>query len=107
MPEGDVISVVATAAYKEHVTTEIELRVSGTGLGMTHDVLGRASDPYLTTKMSGLGGLGLPMVMRFEQEAGGSLFLESEPGRGTTAALRLPIHADRRPTIDLVANSGD
>jgi signal transduction histidine kinase len=57
---------------------------------MTKEVLRRASNPFFTTKGSGLGGLGLPMVNRFAQEAGGRLQLESEPGRGTVATLRLP-----------------
>jgi signal transduction histidine kinase len=91
LPDGGVISLVVTAVYDEHAATEIELRVSDNGLGMTKDVLQRASDPFFTTKASGLGGLGLPMVNRFAQESGGRLHLESEPGRGTVATLRLPI----------------
>lgn len=101
MPEGGVISVVATAIHEDHVATGLELRCSDTGLGMSEDILRRASEPYFTTKMSGLGGLGLPMVKRFAQESGGRLHIESEPGRGTTATLRLPIPADRATTVDL------
>jgi signal transduction histidine kinase len=91
MPDGGVISIVATAIYDEHAATEVELRVSDNGLGMTRDVLRRASDPFFTTKVSGLGGLGLPMVKRFTQEVRGHLHLESEPGRGTVVTLRLPV----------------
>jgi signal transduction histidine kinase len=58
---------------------------------MTEDVLRHASDPFFTTKASGLGGLGLPMVKRFAQEARGHLHLESMPGRGTVVTLRLPV----------------
>jgi len=93
MPDGGLISIIATAIYDEHAVTEIELRVSDNGLGMTEDVLRRASDPFFTTKASGLGGLGLPMVKRFMQEAHGHLYLESEPGRGTIVTLRLPIES--------------
>jgi len=101
MPDGGVISVVATAILEDHKVTGLELRCSDTGLGMSEDVLRRASEPYFTTKTSGLGGLGLPMVNRFAQDAGGRLHLESEPGCGTTAILRLPIPASRGRTIDL------
>ncbi|CAN7143203.1 sensor histidine kinase [Rhizobium sp. LjRoot254] len=101
MPNGGAISVVATAIYEDHIATGLELRCSDTGLGMSEDVLRQASELYFTTKMSGLGGLGLPMVKRFAQEAGGQLHLESEPGRGTTATLRLPIPTLRGMTIDL------
>jgi len=91
MPNGGVISLIATAVYGDVTAPEIELRVSDNGFGMTEDVLRRASDPFFTTKASGLGGLGLPMVKRFAQEAGGHLHLESEPGSGTVATLRLPV----------------
>lgn len=91
LPNGGVISLIATTIYGDGIAPEIELRVSDNGFGMTEDVLRRASDPFFTTKVSGLGGLGLPMVKRFAQEAGGRLYLESEPGRGTVATLRLPI----------------
>ena len=69
MPDGGVISVVATAIHEGHVTTGVELRCSDTGLGMSESILRRASEPYFTTKMSGLGGLGLPMVKRFARHA--------------------------------------
>jgi signal transduction histidine kinase len=102
MPDGGVISLVATAVDNEHAATEVELRISDNGLGMTKEVLRHATDPYFTTKVSGLGGLGLPMVFRFAQEAGGRLQLESEPGRGTVATLRLPIERGNA-TIDVDA----
>lgn len=102
MPDGGVISLVATATHEGHIAAGLELRCSDTGLGMSEDILRRASEPYFTTKMSGLGGLGLPMVKRFAQETGGRLHIESEPGRGTTATLRLPIPAGLTTTIDLL-----
>jgi signal transduction histidine kinase len=90
MPNGGAISLLATTVHGDDATTEIELRISDNGIGMTKEVLSRASDPFFTTKVSGLGGLGLPMVNRFAQEVGGRLDLESELGRGTVATLRLP-----------------
>ncbi|MGR9396244.1 sensor histidine kinase (plasmid) [Rhizobium leguminosarum] len=91
MPDGGVISIIATAIDDERAAAGIELRISDNGLGMTEDVLRRASDPFFTTKASGLGGLGLPMVNRFVREARGHLRLESELGRGTVVTLRLPV----------------
>jgi signal transduction histidine kinase len=90
MPNGGAISLLATAVHRDDAKTKIELRISDNGIGMTKEVLRRASDPFFTTKVSGLGGLGLPMVNRFAHEAGGRLHLESEPGRGTVATLQLP-----------------
>lgn len=90
MPDGGAVSIRAAAVHDGPVATEIELRVADTGLGMTRETMRRAIDPYFTTKPMGLGGLGLPMVLRFVQEAGGRLLIESERGVGTVAMLRLP-----------------
>jgi signal transduction histidine kinase len=91
MPDGGVISIVAAAHYQGRVATGIEFRVTDNGLGMTSNTLLHAIDPFFTTKATGLGGLGLPMVTCFAQEAGGRLHIESEPGVGTIVTLSLPL----------------
>ncbi|BCH28810.1 hypothetical protein MesoLjLc_07400 [Mesorhizobium sp. L-8-10] len=91
MPGGGVISLVAAAIYEGHIATEIEVLVTDSGFGMATDTLLRAIDPFFTTKTTGLGGLGLPMVTHFAEEAGGRLYIESEPGIGTIVTLRLPV----------------
>jgi two-component system NtrC family sensor kinase len=61
------------------------------GCGMASDVLARAFDPFVTTKAPGLGtGLGLYVSRSIIQEIGGTLTLDSEIGRGTTARVVLP-----------------
>lgn len=68
-----------------------ELSVADTGIGMSEEVLKRATEPFYTTKARGEGtGLGLSMVQGFCAQSGGTLALESAPGRGTTARLRFP-----------------
>jgi signal transduction histidine kinase len=48
--------------------------------------------PFFTTKPQGLGtGLGLYITQEVVQEHGGEIILESEPGKGTTFTIRLPI----------------
>ncbi len=69
---------------------EVELRVLDEGIGMSRATLARVFDPFFTTKTDGLGGIGLPMVERFIRDAGGTIAIDSEPGIGTTIALRLP-----------------
>jgi signal transduction histidine kinase len=91
LPGGGVISLVVAVIYEGHIATEVEVRVTDNGFGMSKDTLLRAFDPFFTTKTTGLGGLGLPMVMRFAQESGGRLNIESERGVGTIVTLRLPI----------------
>ncbi|WP_281035620.1 MULTISPECIES: ATP-binding protein [unclassified Mesorhizobium] len=89
MPKGGVVSLVAALIYEGQVATDVELRVADNGFGMPRDTLLRATDPFFTTKTTGLGGLGLPMVMSFVHGAGGRLYIESEQGVGTTVTLLL------------------
>jgi signal transduction histidine kinase len=66
----------------------VEIRDHGPGMGP--DVLGRALDPFFTTRPSGTG-LGLPIVQRIVQAHAGELVLESSEGVGTTAVIRVPV----------------
>ncbi len=62
----------------------IRLSVSDTGIGMTPDILARASEPFFTTKSVDKGtGLGLAMSRGFSEQSGGGLHIDSEVGRGT------------------------
>ncbi len=75
------------------------LTVSDSGNGMSEETQTRAFDPFFTTKPVGAGtGLGLPMVYGIMRQSGGDVWLESEPGRGTTAMLLFP--ASREPVPD-------
>lgn len=66
--------------------------VSDTGAGMTPDVLARATEPFFTTKPFGRSaGLGLSITHGVAAQAGGGLVLTSEPGRGTTVTLFVPL----------------
>ncbi len=69
----------------------IRLAVSDTGVGIPADHLGKIFDPFFTTKSVGEGaGLGLTICHRIVEEHGGTIDVESAPGRGTTFLIRLP-----------------
>ena len=92
MPEGGVLSLMAVPSLHRGVMAGVALRVSDTGCGMSPETVGRAFDPFFTTKTGARGsGLGLTMVRRFAQDAGGNVTIESEPGLGTTVTLQLPL----------------
>jgi CheY-like chemotaxis protein len=65
--------------------------VRDNGAGMNADVLGRAVEPFFSTKEVGQGtGLGLSMVYGFVKQSGGHMMLHSREGEGTTVELFLP-----------------
>ncbi len=70
----------------------VEAAVSDTGCGIPHDRIGQIFDPFFTTKASGQGtGLGLSIAYGIVTSYGGTISVESEPGRGTTFTVRLPV----------------
>ena len=83
---------------KIHITTRnagnnVEIRVSDTGCGIPEDVRSKVFDPFFTTKPVGKGtGQGLAIAHSvIVQKHGGAISVESEPGRGTTFIIELPL----------------
>ncbi len=69
----------------------LKLTVQDTGEGMEEGVLARVFDPFFTTRRTGEGsGLGLAVVYGTVQEAGGTVRVASEPGKGSTFTIWLP-----------------
>lgn len=76
----------------------VRLRVIDNGCGMPEDVRQRVLEPFFTRKKRGLGtGLGLSLVRGVVQSAGGSIKIDSVPGRGTVMTLLLPSADAWRP----------
>lgn len=68
---------------------EAIVQVEDTGAGMDRETLAQAKDLSFTTKPDGTG-LGLALVHRIVRRYGGTLQLDSEPGRGTRVTVRVP-----------------
>jgi polar amino acid transport system substrate-binding protein len=68
------------------------VRVADQGMGIPPEMLPHITEPFMTTKRDSGGlGLGLSISSRIVKEHGGTLTFTSEPGKGTTAEIILPI----------------
>jgi two-component system sensor histidine kinase RegB len=70
---------------------ELFIRVRDEGVGMDAQTLDRAFDPFYSTRPEGEGlGMGLFVARAHLRQLGGTIELDSEPGRGTSVQVRLP-----------------
>src|SRR6476660_4171679 len=94
MPNGGTITVAAHNAMlseEANAGEYVAISVEDTGSGIAPDVLNKIFDPFFTTKPIGKGtGLGLSQVHGFAHQAGGTVTLTSELGKGTKIAILLP-----------------
>jgi signal transduction histidine kinase len=88
MPEGGSLRIEVSAG-KEAGQDVVVASVSDTGHGMTPDEIKTAFEPYFSSKETGLG-LGLALTKKIVEDHGGTIALESAPGKGTTARVVLP-----------------
>ncbi|MGC4063253.1 MAG: ATP-binding protein [Polyangiaceae bacterium] len=74
----------------------VKLCVSDTGHGMDAATLERAFEPFFSTKArEGSGGLGLSVVRQIVERLGGTISVETAPGKGTAFCVRLPVGTER------------
>jgi signal transduction histidine kinase len=69
---------------------EVVLTVEDNGIGMTDEVRSRLFTRFFSTKAGRGTGLGLPVVKKIVEEHGGTVEVDSEPGRGSSFQIRLP-----------------
>ena len=82
------VRTIATA-LEQGRSSQAVVSISDTGPGLSGDMKGGLFRPFATTKPNGTG-LGLALSRRLVQHYGGTLTIDSAPGRGLTAIVRLP-----------------
>jgi signal transduction histidine kinase len=87
---GDQGSAVRKDSGIESGPDFVEVAISDTGNGIHPENLKRVFQPFFTTKHKGTG-LGLPICQRIVEQHGGTIYLESGVGRGTTVSVHLPV----------------
>ena len=85
MPAGGTLTIRTQAQ-----NGAVRMEVSDTGSGLTREECERLFTPYYTSKQHGTG-LGLAIVQSVVSDHQGRIFVESEPGRGTTFRIDLPV----------------
>jgi signal transduction histidine kinase len=126
MPEGEGILTLglSNAVFRpyDHMPDEemepgnyVKLTVTDTGTGMTEEVKKRVFEPFFTTKAPGKGtGVGLAVIYGIVKDHGGSIMVESAPGKGSRFTVFFPLlktrakekHEERTTPALLGAESG-
>jgi PAS domain S-box-containing protein len=100
MPDGGRITIASRLvdwpAADGRIDRMLEVAITDTGAGMSPVTLARVFEPFFTTKARGTG-MGLAATYGTVKAHGGTIEVVSEPGRGSTFTVRLPLHEAPRP----------
>jgi PAS domain S-box-containing protein len=114
MPNGGLLCIAleqpTQPALEQTEPGWVHLKVIDTGTGMDDQTQQHIFEPFFTTKEKGKGtGLGLATCFGIVSDAGGTIQVESAPGRGTTFTVELPLcseAADVAPALGNVERLG-
>lgn len=118
MPEGGKLTVKTsnvTAAHAARLANKgmpaadyVLVEVADSGTGIPPEIVDKIFEPFFSTKEVGKGtGLGLSTVYGIVKQTGGFIYVESEPGAGTTFRIFLPRHIPEKETAPEAAVATD
>ncbi|WP_232468296.1 ATP-binding protein [Alkalitalea saponilacus] len=94
--------VVEISLNFQSIDNSMELSISDDGCGMDQETVNKVTDPFVSTRITRKVGLGLPFLKMNAEQTGGSISIDSEPGRGTRVkAGFLRGHIDCIPLGDI------
>jgi len=117
MPEGGKLIIktanmnadeAAQLSYKGMpVADYVRIDITDTGTGIPADIIDKIFEPFFSTKEVGKGtGLGLSTVYGIVKQTGGFVYVDSEPGSGTSFRIFLPRHRPEQEAADAHAGNG-
>jgi two-component system cell cycle sensor histidine kinase/response regulator CckA len=78
----------------------VRIDVSDTGTGIPFEIIDKIFEPFFSTKEVGKGtGLGLSTVYGIVKQTGGFVYVDSEPGKGTSFRIFLPRHHPEQEAV--------
>jgi len=95
MKEGGMLAISLQPVEIKKIPF-IKMQFKDTGTGITKEHLSRIFEPFFTTKPEGEGtGMGLPICLGIIEKHGGTIDIESPPGKGTTVSVFLPLNKEQ------------
>ncbi|MFL0248316.1 ATP-binding protein [Candidatus Clostridium stratigraminis] len=86
MPQGGELTI---STLNNQILSMVEIEISDTGQGISHENVKKIFEPYFTTKDKGIG-LGLAICSRIVENHRGIIEVESIPGKGSKFIIKLP-----------------
>jgi PAS domain S-box-containing protein len=97
MSEGGKLTMRANSGLLNNAEA-VAIEFADTGEGITSENLNKIWNPFFTTKPEGKGtGLGLAICRRLVEQHGGTIDIQSQPGRGTSVRLLFPATSTEAP----------
>jgi two-component system, cell cycle sensor histidine kinase and response regulator CckA len=117
MPDGGKLIIktanvsadqAAQLSYKGMPAADyVRIDITDTGTGIPADIIDKIFEPFFSTKEVGKGtGLGLSTVYGIVKQTGGFIYVDSEPGKGTSFRILLPRHRPEQEAADAHAGNG-
>lgn len=93
------VSIHLSESRKKNI---YRIEILDDGEGIDPSDISRVTDPFFTSRTTRKVGLGLPLLLQHAEQAGGSMEIESNPGKGCKVTARFMLdHLDRPPLGDI------